>query len=119
MADAVKRVGWPGFGESVFVVRVTGGGTDDWGDPVPGTESRTEIPNCAVAPLKSDESSTTDGPRLIDGWTVFAPLGSDILAGDSLEVRGVVYPVDGSPGVWSNPYNPQHPSGVEVIVRRS
>lgn len=113
------RVGEPGFGESVFVVRSSSGGTDDWGDPLPGVDTRMEIENCAVAPLKSDESASADGPRLLDGWTVFAPAGADISAGDALEVRGRVYQVDGSPGVWLNPYSAAHPSGVEVIVRGS
>lgn len=113
------RLGAPGFGEPVVVVRTTGGGTDDWGDPIPGVESRATINGCAVAPLKSDESSTTDGPRLIDGWTVYAPYGSDIRAGDVLEVKGVAYPVDGTPGSWANPYSVSHPRGVEVICRRS
>lgn len=119
MVDNAVRVGSPGFGESVVVVRSTGGAVDDWGDVTPGVESRTTINGCAVAPLKSDESSSADGPRLIDGWTVYAPLGSDITAGDVLEVRGEAYPVDGTPGSWINPYSPSYPSGVEVICRRA
>lgn len=119
MVDDAVRVGSPGFGESVVVVRTSGGEPDDWGDPTEAVETRETINGCAVAPLKSDESSSADGPRLIDGWTVYAPLGSDIAAGDVLEVRGELYPVDGSPGAWLNPYSPAYPSGVEVICRRA
>lgn len=113
------RVGSPGFGESVVVVRVAGGGDDDWGDPLPGVEMRTSIDGCAVAPLKSDESASIEGPRLIDGFTVYAPLGADIASGDVLEVRGGLYHVDGAPGVWMNPYSAAYPSGVEAICRRA
>lgn len=119
MVDDAVRVGSPGFGESVVVVRVVEASQDDWGDVSTGVELRTTVAGCAVAPLKSDESSSTDGSRLVDGWTVYAPLGSDILAGDVLEVRGESYPVDGTPGAWLNPYSPSYPSGVEVICRRA
>lgn len=113
------RVGSPGFGEPVVVIRSVGGGEDDYGDPLPDEESRTTIDHCAVAPLKSDEDSDTDGSRVLDGFTVFLPHGVDVLASDLLEVRGGVYHVDGVPGVWVNPYSSAHPRGVEVVVRRS
>lgn len=117
--DAIVRVGDAGFGEPVVVVRVVGGGADDYGDPLPATEQRTTVDGCAVAPLKVAEDVDTDGARLLDGWTVYMPHGTDVVASDSLEVRGVDYPVDGVPGVWVNPYSAAHPRGVEVIVRRS
>lgn len=113
------RVGSPGFGEPVVVIRAVGGGEDDYGDPLPSEESRTTVDNCAVAPLKLDEDSDTDGTRLLDGFTVYLPHGTDVLASDLLEVRGRVCHVDGVPGVWVSPYSASHPRGVEVVVRRS
>jgi len=111
------RVGSPGFGEPVVVIRMVGGGEDDYGDPLPSEESRTTVEHCAVAPLKLDEDRDTDGARVLDGFTVYLPHGTDVLASDLLEVRGGVYHVDGVPGVWVNPYSVSHPRGVEVVLR--
>lgn len=113
------RVGSPGFGESVTVIRTTDGVADEWGDVSGGEVVRTEIPGCAVAPLKQGEDATADGAVLLDGWTVYLPAGADVTATDLLEVRGLEYHVDGVPGVWVNPYSSGYPGGVEVVVRRS
>lgn len=113
------RVGSPGFGEPVVVVRTTGGGEDDWGDPTPGVATRTTVHGCAVAPLKQGEDASPDGAELLDGWTVYLPFGADVRASDLLEVRGREYHVDGVPGVWVNPYSSAYPRGVEVVVRGS
>lgn len=113
------RLGDPSFGETVTIVRVSGGGEDEWGDPISGVEERTPVPGCAVAPLKQGENATTDGAVLLDGFTVYLPLGVDVQATDLLEIRGLGFHVDGVPGVWVNPYSTAYPRGVEVVVRRS
>jgi hypothetical protein len=120
MAAAVS-LGDPSFGETLRVVRTTTAEYDDYGDLIPGTgvETRTPVEGCAVAPLKDGEDQDVDGVRIVDGWSVYLPFGTDLVASDLVEVRGVDYHVDGVPGVWVNPYSPAHPRGVEVVVRRS
>lgn len=113
------RVGSPAFGETVTIVRVSEGTVDEWGDPVGGVEERFVVPGCAVAPLKQGENATADGAVLLDGFTVYMPVGTDVLASDLVEVRGGTYHVDGVPGVWVNPYSSGYPGGVEVVVRGS
>lgn len=113
------RVGSPGFGETVTIVRVSGGGQDDWGDPIEATESRSDVEGCAVAPLKQGEDASPDGAVVLDGFTVYMPFGTDVRASDTVVVRGLEYHVDGVPGVWSSPYSVGYPRGVEVVVRRS
>lgn len=113
------RVGSPAFGEPVVVVRVTSGEPDEWGDVADPVESRTTVGGCAVAPLKQGENATTDGAVLLDGFTVYMPYGTDVTASDLLEIRGLLFSVDGVPGVWVNPYSVSYPRGVEVVVRRS
>lgn len=112
-------LGTPAFGEPVTVVRVTSGEPDEWGDATDPVEERTVVEGCAVAPLKQGENATTDGAVLLDGFTVYMPYGTDVAASDLLEIRGLVFSVDGVPGVWVNPYSAAYPRGVEVVVRRS
>lgn len=83
----------------------------DWTDPV-----RTDVAGCMVAPRSSSEDN--DGrTAMIVGLTVYLPAGTDLQPADRLEVRGVVYEVDGEPGDWRNPYTDTR-AGLEVAVQR-
>jgi hypothetical protein len=113
------RLGGPGFGETVVVVRMGGATVDEWGDTVGGVEERFPIVGCAFAPLKQGENASPDGAALLDGFTVYMPYGADVTANDLLEIRGRLFHVDGVPGVWVNPYSVAYPRGVEVVVRGS
>lgn len=110
------RVGDPGFGEMVEIIRTTTGVGDD-GYPVEGSEKTWTVSGCAVAPLKIGEDASPDGNAILDGFTVYMPLGTDITGEDSMRVRGGLYRVDGEPGAWVNPYSPSNPCGIEVVVR--
>lgn len=89
-------------GETIVRIRATGG-RDPYGDPT-GTDERTDIPGCGIAPEQTGE--TIGGGRLAvtSGLTVYAPPGTDVLPSDRFEVRGVVYQVAGEAAGWTSPY---------------
>lgn len=102
-------------GESV-TIRSTVTTRDEFGD---STTVVTDIPwgPCAVAPRSSSESADANSPAVIVGLTIYGPtvaLNSD----DTLVVGGVVYEVDGIPGVWESPFTGWAP-GMEVAVKRA
>ena len=103
-------------GETVTVVRASPGGVDAYGDPLPGDASRVDVPGCAVAPRYSSEPSERGRQGVIVGLTVYGP--DVFLSTDQVEVRGVLYDVEGEPGFWENPFTGWAP-GVEVALRRA
>jgi hypothetical protein len=103
------------YGTAITVRRGSPGGFDPYGDPVPGSTTDTVIDGCAIAPRMSNEPTERGRQGIIVGLTVYAPAGSDILATDLILIGGVVYAVDGVPGVWVNPFNGAAP-GVEFAV---
>ncbi len=101
------------IGNATVVIRSTVTTTDQYGDE---STSVTEIPwgPCVVAPRSSSENADPTSPAVIVGLTVYGPtvaLNSD----DTLVIDGVVYEVDGIPGVWQSPFTP----GMEVAVKRA
>lgn len=58
--------------------------------------TRTPVPHCYVEPGTSQEDLVNRDEVLI-AWTVFAPPGTDVLATDRVEHRGVDYEVFGEP----------------------
>lgn len=105
-------------GISVFRVRSTPGGTDADGDPVAGTTSSLEIDGCMVAPRQATEPTERGRAGVIVGLTLYAPLDTDLVHTDRIEIDGVLYEIDGEPGTWRNPWKPSH-GGVEVALRRA
>ena len=105
------------FAHGVMVtIRSTVTTTDQYGD---ATVVVTDVPwgPCAVAPRSSSESADPSAPAVIVGATVYGPtvaLNSD----DTLVIDGVVYEVDGIPGVWESPFTGWAP-GMEVAVKRA
>lgn len=70
-------------------------------DPLkPSTGPAQEIPvkRCVVIPRASQEEGA--GWVQIDGFTVWAPVGSDFRPDDRVRVRGELYSVEGKPGVF-------------------
>lgn len=69
----------------------------DWSDP-----DALEIPGCSVQPAST--GLTQDGRILgvSDGYTVYAPYGSDIIEGDRIEYEGDVYTINGKPRRWKS-----------------
>lgn len=78
--------------ESVF--RHRAGGRDRAGKPKP-TEPE-EIKGVVVVPRRSGEGE--QGTIILDGWRLFLPKGTSIVASDLIEVRGKKYGIIGNPG---------------------
>lgn len=84
-------------GETVTVVRPAG--TDDWGDPIPGSGTETDVEGCMVQPRTSTELTESRDTVFI-GFTVWMPPGTDVLSTDKVRYRGVEYVVNGEPFRW-------------------
>ena len=107
------------FGVTVTIVRAVPGGDDPYGDPIPGTTTRIDIPRCGLAPRMSTESTARGRQGVIVGQTVYLPDSSPaVFYVDQLEVAGVLYDIEGEPGEWSNPLTGWTP-GSEVAIRRA
>lgn len=66
-------------------------------------------PGQSAEPLQVGRNAVTTQPE------VYAPAGSDILAGDRLVVRGKTYEVDGQPAAWKNPFTGWEPGMVVAL----
>lgn len=86
------------------------------GLPTPGTVVETVVEGCAIWPRTSSEQDQARS-QVIVGLTVFIPPGVDVPATDKARVRGVLYEVDGDPGLYRSPLT-GHASGTEVALRR-
>lgn len=104
-------------------VRAAPGGTDRYGDPIPGAETTTVIDGAFVAPRMS---SDVDGPGragVTVGLTLFAPFGTDLVTTDKILVEDDgandgLYRIDGQPGDWSFRLGSNRPAGqVTALVR--
>jgi hypothetical protein len=83
------------------------GGTDRYGNPLPGTNH--EVPGCAVAP--SGSSEVTGGQAtVLDKDTVYAPYDADVQPHDEIEIPPGQplapgrYQVEGTPARWKSPF---------------
>ena len=84
-------------GETVTIVRPAG--TDDWGDPIPGSGAETDVAGCMVQPRTSTELNDSRDTVVI-GLTVWMPPGTDVLATDRMRVGGREFAVNGEPFRW-------------------
>lgn len=76
-----------------------------------------DIPGCAFNPGGSSEPLEVGRESVITRPEVYAPAGSDILAGDKLVVRGEVYEVEGQPASWVSPFTGWAPGLVVRLVK--
>lgn len=106
------------YGVTVTIVRSPG--KDQYGDPIPGTTTRIDIPLCAVAPRTSTEPTERGRQGVIVGKSVYLPDNASTipLFTDQLEIAGVLYDIEGEPGDWTNPLTGWHP-GSEIAIRRA
>jgi hypothetical protein len=103
------------FGETVTLLRSTVTGQDGYGNDV-RTETEVEVAGCAVWPRGSTEQ-TAGRATVIVGLTAVLPPGTAVAATDRMRVRGLVYAVDGEPGVWTSPLTGTE-AGTEVALTR-
>lgn len=98
-------------------VRTAPGGTDQYGDPMPSTETRTTLEDSFVAPRVSSEVTDAGRAGVIVGLTLFMPPGTDLVHSDQVDVDGVLYEVDGDAGDWTHPMT-GWAAGVVAALRR-
>lgn len=84
----------------------------DWTAP-----AELAITGCAVAPRDQQEDHDEGRQAVIDGFTVYAPSGTEILPSDRLRIRGDDHEVIGEPGVWVNAWSDVE-EGVEIRTQR-
>lgn len=88
---------------------------DDYGNPVPGAESRTDIARCSIQPLlgaASMETMTADLDQVVTRWRFFTPPGADVVASDHVSCWAGDFEVDGDPVTWpGEDGSPHHREG--------
>lgn len=87
---------------------------DDESEPDWQFYSELDIDGCAFNPGTSSEPLETGRNAVLTRPEVYAPPGADVLAGDRLVVRGVVYEVDGDPADWRSPFTGWRPG---LVIR--
>lgn len=76
---------------------VRGSRVPDWSNP-----DRLTISGCSVQ--QSGTNLDQQGRfAVMDGLTLYAPAGADILAGDRIGYQGDVFTIDGDPREWKSP----------------
>lgn len=117
-------------GETVTIVRATPGTMDAYGDPIPGTVARIDVPGTAVAPRMSTEPTERGRQGVIVGWTIYPPANSGFRFTDQVELPGVtmlnadgeIVPapceIEGEPAEWENPFTGDTP-GAEIALKRA
>lgn len=66
--------------------------------PASGPTAEISVPRCYVLPRANQEEG--GGWVQTSGFTVIAPVGTDIRADDLLRIRGELYAVEGVPGEY-------------------
>lgn len=99
-------------------IRRTPGGTDDYGDPIEGTESRAVMEDWAVAPRSSSDITDRGRAGVIVGYTLYTPHDADFVHTDLVEVDGDLYEIEGVVGHWKSPLS-TWAAGTETALRRA
>lgn len=109
---------------SVVLLRRVGGGRDQYGDPIPETTDRVNLPNAVIAPrmASNDVSADVDYSygrvSLVTGLILYEPSAVTIRPIDRMEVGGVVYTIEGEIGQWVSPFSTWAP-GQQMALRRA
>lgn len=94
----------------VTLIRTTSGGVDEYGDPLPGSPERVELPPALFAPGRTSEPVNPGEKPVISlpslYWRGEHPR---VTARDLIEVMGGQYRVEGAPQWW--------PSGMVVSLK--
>jgi len=94
-------------------------GTDDYGNPIPGTDVPHDIARCSVQPLlgvASMENMTVDTDLTVTRWRFFTPPGADVVASDHVVNVAGDFQVDGDPVLW--PGEDGQPHHIEGYLRK-
>jgi hypothetical protein len=92
-----------GAGEEVVVLTAgvtvdpySGQATPDWTH----STQRSVYTLAPPEPRPSDEPVEDARNAVVSGWTLYLPIGSNVSAYERVRVRGIDYPVQGTPAVW-------------------
>ena len=70
----------------------------DWSNPTSAT-----ISGCSVQPSTTTRDFDGRAIQVTEEWTLYAPPGSDIQAGDRIEWSSMTFEIDGAPMLWTSP----------------
>ena len=104
-------------GETVVVHPLEEGGTDRYGNPVPGWGDDRPVHGCGVAPRVEEQDVDGNRSAVVYGFQVFAPFEVEVGPHDELTVRGVRCVVDGEIARWRTPFTGREPGAV-ILVKR-
>lgn len=72
--------------------------TPDWENATTHT-----IDGCSVQPSMSTRDFDGRVIQVTEEWTLYAPLDSDLKAGDRIEWQSLTFEIDGAPMPWKSP----------------
>lgn len=70
----------------------------DWSNPTSST-----LTGCSVQPNSSTRDFDGREIQVTEDWTLYAPPGSDIKAGDRIEWNSLTFEINGAPMPWTSP----------------
>ena len=84
------------------ITRIRPGSRTLRGSPVPdwGNADRLTISGCSVQPAATSLSQDGRVLGISESWTLYAPPGADLQAGDRIEFDGEIYAINGVPKRW-------------------
>lgn len=90
-----------GWRVTVTRLRTVPDGTDQYGEPVPGTRQETPLPPALLAPGGTSEPVTPGAAPVLSAPTLYwAGQWPDVTAADLLRVSGTTWRVEGAPARW-------------------
>lgn len=82
-------------------LRTVPGGTDQYGERVPGETVEESLPDALLAPGGTSEPVTAGAAPVLSSPTLYWPgQWPDLTAADRVRVGGTVYRVEGAPAHW-------------------
>jgi hypothetical protein len=105
-------------GQTITVWKPGPGSTvDRYNNAVAGAETSTDVEGCAIAYDPGLEDHSRGRDAAVAAATVYAPAGTDVDAGDEVELDGVRWQVSEPPAVWQSPFTGSTP-GVAIRIRK-
>lgn len=80
------------------VVYRRGSDVFDWENP-----QTFELSGCSVQPSQSTRDFDGRTLSVSEEWTMYAPAGADLRAGDRVSWRGLDFEINGAPMPWQSP----------------
>ena len=69
---------------------------------------KTTVTGCSIQPASTSLSQDGRILGIADGWTAYVPEGTDVQAGDHIELDGESYAINGEPRKWTGPSRTSH-----------